>query len=362
MHSAIVLDESGTPAAVADTAQLLNDVKAFADILVASTRPAPSDFSVGMWITAESLPAAISQASSIAASKRVLLVSSALAFNPTDFAKLVPEIESRSLAEHILVAPTTPDAAIDMPEFAPETIVTTLQNYDTIPLLCISTARRTLTDASTASAESAAEILARVLINSLADGDTIRLSSAVTPLVNSHTLTQLCTLSNGAKARCLQMAIDGLNIEELFPRHDWKTFSEESAAASYHALAALFLRFEDPESAAQCLACSEKLEESPRYFALQGLIQQAQGETLGAVANLVSSLQCYEARKVADGKHYLNFTPSDLEVIKTRLAEGLDALNKRDNARALASFSDAVFSFDSFYSEFGVRSALRLKN
>jgi hypothetical protein len=158
------------------------------------------------------------------------------------------------------------------------------------------------------------------------------------------------------------MAIDGLNIEELFPQHDWKSFSQESAAASYHSLAALFLRFQDPESAAQCLACSEKLEESPRYFALQGLIQQAQGETLGAVANLVSSLQCYEARKTTDGKHYLSFTPNNLEVIKTRLAEGLEALNKRDNNRALASFSDAVFSFDSFYSDHGVRNPAEGEN
>jgi hypothetical protein len=153
-----------------------------------------------------------------------------------------------------------------------------------------------------------------------------------------------------------------MNIEELFPRHNWKAFSEESAAASYHSLAALFLRFQDPDSAAQCLACSEKLEESPRYFALQGLIQQAQGETLGAVANLVSSLQCYEARKSADGKHYLNFKPSNLEIVKTRLAEGLDALNKRDNNRALASFSDAVFSFDSFYSEHGVKNPAKTSN
>jgi hypothetical protein len=122
------------------------------------------------------------------------------------------------------------------------------------------------------------------------------------------------------------------------------------------------LRFQDPGSAAQCLACSEKLEESPRYFALQGLIQQAQGETLGAVANLVSSLQCYEARKTTDGKHYLSFTPSNLEVIKTRLAEGLEALNKRDNTRALASFSDAVFSFDSFYSDHGVHNPAESEN
>ncbi len=355
MHSAIIIDESGTQAAVADTIQLLNDVKAFADILVASTRQAPENLSIGMWITADSITSALTQAASIAASKRVLVVSSTLAFSATDLSKLVPEIENRSLSEHIVVALTSQDASIAIPALTPETIVSALQTFDSFPFMCVSTARNTLKSTCSNSAESAAEILAATLIQSISDGDSVRISSIIKPLVNSEYVQQLYTLSNAAKARCLQMATDGLNIEELFPQHNWKLFSKESAAASYHSLAALFLRFEEPEAAAQCLACSEKLEESPRYFALQGLIQQAQGETLGAVANLVSSLQCYEARKTTDGKHYLSFTPSNLEVIKNRLAEGLDALNKRDNTRALASFSDAVFSFDSFYSDHGVR-------
>jgi len=145
-----------------------------------------------------------------------------------------------------------------------------------------------------------------------------------------------------------------MNIEEMFPNHNWITFSKESAAASYHSLAALFLRFEDPASAEECLACSEQLEESPRYFALQGLIQKANGETLGAVANLVSSLQCYEERKTKSGNHYLSFSPGNLDALKAQLADGLDALNKRDNSRALESFSEAVFTFDSFYAEHGV--------
>ncbi len=362
MHSAIVIDEGGTQAAIADTTQLLNDVKAFADILVVSTRPAPENFSVGMWISENSLPAAMAKAASIAASKRVLLVNSALAFNLTDLSKLVPEIETRSMAEHIIVAPVSQDAPIDLPEFSPETIIASLRTYDTFPLLCVSTSRQALTAICTGSSESVAEIIAKTLISCISDGDSVRISSTITPMVSSAAVVQLCTLSNGAKARCLQLAIDGMNIEELFPQHNWKAFSEESAAASYHSLAALFLRFQDPDSAAQCLACSEKLEESPRYFALQGLIQQAQGETLGAVANLVSSLQCYESRKSNDGKHYLNFKPANLEVIKVRLAEGLDALNKRDNARALASFSDAVFSFDTFYSEHGVRNPSESEN
>jgi predicted oxidoreductase len=36
--------------------------------------------------------------------------------------------------------------------------------------------------------------------------------------------------------------------------------------------------------------------------------------------------------------------------------DGLDALNKRDNARALTHFSEAVFNFDPFYADHGVRS------
>lgn len=362
MHSAIVIDESGTQAAAVDTIQLLNDVKSFADILVVSTRQAPANLSLGMWITADSITAALTQATSIAASKRILVVSSTLAFSATDLSKLVPEIENRSLSEHIVVALTSQDESIDIPEMSPDTIVSALQRYDAFPFMCVSTARNTLHSACSDSAESSTEILTATLIQSISDGDSVRISSKIRPLVNAESMKQLCTLTNAAKGRCLQMAIDGLNIEELFPQHNWKSFSQESAAASYHSLAALFLRFQDPESAAQCLACSEKLEESPRYFALQGLIQQAQGETLGAVANLVSSLQCYEARKITDGKHYLSFTPSNLEVIKTRLAEGLEALNKRDNTRALASFSDAVFSFDSFYSDHGVHNPAESEN
>jgi tetratricopeptide (TPR) repeat protein len=147
-----------------------------------------------------------------------------------------------------------------------------------------------------------------------------------------------------------------MNIEELFPQHAWKKFSQESAAAAYHTLAALFLRFGDAEAAVQSLQCSERLEESPRFFALLGLIQQSQGETLGAVANFVSSLQYYEARKKDDGRHYLSFKPENLEIINSRLVDGLNALNQRDNDRALTHFSEAVFNFDPFYAEYGVQS------
>jgi hypothetical protein len=362
MHSAIVIDDSGSHTSVQDTVQMLSDVKSFADIIVVSRRASPDSFPQGIWISAESLVDGLSQAAALAASKRVLIVNTTLAFSFTDLSKLVAEIENRSVLDHIIVAPTADDMVADMPDISPETIVQSINRFDVWPLLCVSTSRYALSVVQSDKVESVAEMVLQALIHSIADGDTVRTSNLISPLIHPAALESTGMLSARAKARALQLAADKMNIEELFPNHNWSTFSQESAAAAYHSLAALFLRFQDPESAAQCLSCSERLEDSPRYFALQGLIQYAQGETLGAVANFVSSLQAYEARKKNDGNHYLNFAPGDLDTIKARMAEGLEALNKRDNARALASFSDAVFNFDSFYRDHGVASTAAPKS
>jgi hypothetical protein len=354
MHTAIVIDETGNQSALQDTTQLLNDVNTFADIIVVSTSARPENLSIGLWISAETLAEGLIRATEMAASKRVLIVSSALAFKFTDLSKLTGEIESCPVLEHIIVAPETEDGMLDIPEIAPESIVSSISRFESWPLLCVATSRYALGAIRLGTALTVTEVLAQALIRATAEGDSVRVLTSITPLVKASTAAAASELSTAARARLLRSAIDALNVEELFPQHNWLTFSQESAAASYHSLAALFLRFSDPASAAECLSCSEQLEESPRYFALQGLIQEAQGETLGAVANLVSSLQCYESRKAKDGKHYLSFSPGNMEILKTRLAEGLDALNKRDNTRALQSFSEAVFTFDSFYAEHGV--------
>lgn len=354
MHTAIVIDETGIQSAVQDTAQLLHDVTTFADIIVVSRNARPESFSNGQWLTADSLVEGLTRATSMAASKRILVVNAALAFNFTDLSKLVAEIEQCSPLEHVIVAPMTAEGASDIPEISPNTIIQSLSRYDSWPMMCLATSRYALNTVRASDAQSVTEMLVQALIRSAADGDSIRISTLITPQANQSTVEELSTLSKSAKARCLRCAADAMNIEEMFPNHNWTTYSQESAAASYHSLSAMFLSLGDTDSAAQCLSCSEQLEESPRYFALQGLIQEAQGETLGAVANLVSSLQCYEARKKNNGSHYLSFTPGNVEVLKVRLAEGLDALNKRDNARALESFSEAVFNFDEFYAQHGV--------
>lgn len=362
MHTAIIIDETGIQSAVQDTAQLLHDVTMFADIIVVSRNERPQSLTFGAWITAESLVEGFRRAVTSAASKRVLVVNSALAFSFTDLSKLVSEIERCSPLEHVIVAPMTSEGTLEVPEMTPESITQSLSRYDSWPLMCVSTSRYALNNTSNDSAQSVNETLVQALIRSSADGDTIKLSSVIAPQANAGTAQTSSLLSQEARARCLRVASDTMNIEEMYPQHNWTTYSQESAAAAYHSLAALFLSLGDAEAAAECLSCSEQLEESPRYFALQGLIQQAQGETLGAVANLVSSLQCYESRKSNDGKHYLSFQPGNVEALKTRLAEGLEALNKRDNARALQSFSEAVFNFDSFYAEHGVTGSRKERN
>ena len=163
----------------------------------------------------------------------------------------------------------------------------------------------------------------------------------------------LCEMSNASLARSLSYMVNSFTIEELFPKHDWKNHTQESAAASYHTLAAYFIRFEDYLNAAECLSISDQFEESPRSFALRALIAFNKGETLGAVANLVSSLQQYEERKKSES-HYVKFSPSNVEIINSSLVSGLDALNNRDNDKALDHFAKAVFNFDGFYAQHGL--------
>jgi len=193
------------------------------------------------------------------------------------------------------------------------------------------------------------EVISKLMIHAVGEAETVARTS-----MNVATSSANVTLDEKARASCLKTLIRSCNIEEIFPHHDWKTHEKESAAASYHTLAALFIRLLDSESALECLRLSDQLEDSPRSLALKGLIALDKGEILGAVANMVSSLQQYEIRKKENEVHYSRFQPSNLEVINDNLNAGLAALNKRDNERALNHFAEAVFNFDPFFNESGV--------
>ena len=153
------------------------------------------------------------------------------------------------------------------------------------------------------------------------------------------------------RAQALKSFISIIPIEDIFPNHAWDAHLNESLAACYHTLAAYFIKLADFDSALDCLRHSDTLEDSPRALALKALISQANGETLGAVANMVSSLQQYEQRKDPSAPHYVSFQPRDIEVVNAKLKDGLEALNRRDNETALNKFTEAVFNFDEFYDD-----------
>jgi hypothetical protein len=285
-----------------------------------------------------------------------VVISSSVAIEAPEFRDFLTSINDSNLREHSIATLTSGGSEIHSLDLAPASLTSSLAKQDVWPLALLATSRSALLLVAQSNAESITELLTQALIRALADGDSIIQAAAVTATIGGESADSLLSLSPDARARCLNTALDAFNIEELFASHNWESYSNEAAAASYHSLAALFLTFGDTASAIQCLNCSEMLEESPRYFALKALIQQAKGETLGAVANLVSSLQCYESRKIDDGKHYLSFKPQNLEVINSSLVEGLNALNKRANEDALTHFSQAVFNFDPFYAEHGVSS------
>ncbi len=356
MLTALVIDDISSQSAVSDKVQSLTDVGSIAEIIVVSKDEQPSSLPSAIWVKGDTLVDAFHKAVSLAASKRVLVMSSALQVESQDLSRLVAEIETSPMVQHTIVCPHSELGELELPQMSPDGIIASLSNFEQWPLLCVATTRVTLSDLKDSPASTYIELLTQALITSMGDGDDIRASSSITPFISSATCRGIAELSDGSRANLLRSTVEAMNIEELFPQHAWREFSQESAAAAYHSLAALFLRFGDPDAAIQSLQCSERLEESPRFFALLGLIQQAQGETLGAVANFVSSLQCYEARKKDDGKHYLSFKPNNLEVINSQLVDGLNALNKRDNDRALTHFSEAVFNFDPFYAQYGVQS------
>lgn len=161
-------------------------------------------------------------------------------------------------------------------------------------------------------------------------------------------------LANSQWASILRHLVASANIEELFPSLAWSAHSKESAAAAYHSLTALFIKFGDVVAANECIALSDNFEDSPRALALRGMIAMMEGETLAAVANMVSSLQQYEISKNGAGSHYLSFTPKSFDQINDSLKAGLEALNQRDNLKALAHFGKAVINFDPFYKEWGI--------
>lgn len=242
---------------------------------------------------------------------------------------------------------------VELPNLSADALVSAFTRTTDWPMLAVSVQRSFLVKEQT-NALSTGEYLGKMLINAIAEGCAINENWAALKVNNSEDLQKYSQLEENQLAECLRHVVTIFNIEDLFPNHPWQQHGNESAAACYHSLSAMFIRLNDAESALECLSLSDQLEDSPRSLALKGLIALNKGETLQAVANMVSSLQVYEKRKVDDTAHYLRFAPQNIEVINNNLQSGLEALNKRDNDTAIGHFSNAVFQFDSFYQEFGL--------
>ncbi len=228
-----------------------------------------------------------------------------------------------------------------------ESLLNTIIARSALPVSAILIKKQSVRRLLAGDAESFAEAMAEIFTRAIADGMLFNYSGHLETDISEEELT------NSSCARCLSIMVNTMTIEELFPLQAWKEHSGESAATSYHTLAAYFMRFDDYVNADECLQLSEQFEESPRALALRALIAFNKGETLGAVANLVSSLQQYEERKKST-THYVKFNPQDIEIINSSLVSGLDALNKRDNQKALDFFAKAVFNFDGFYAQHGL--------
>lgn len=307
------------------------------------------------YATTDFQAASVRHAIAQAQNDRLLLIDLSVSITREAAAALVYEAanERAELVTYFPVADTA--EAIEIPNnMSADQIVPMISAAVNWPLAALATRKVWIAKAEGMVGNDAASLLAGLIVKAIADGERIgRANSSVGWAKNVSSPVGI-NLNATQRANILRVALELCNIEDLFPSFNWKEYGEESAALSYHTLAALFLRLGDSAAAADALALGDRLEDSPRSLALRGMIALRNGETLEAVAQMVSSLQQYELRKKENNRHYVGFTPRDLNVINSSLMKGLEALNKRDNSTAYQCFSEAVFNFDPFYNDYGL--------
>lgn len=279
-----------------------------------------------------------------------LILDARLAPERHELHALLGEMSSIRGADYICGSLRRGTTSITLNDLSAEGLIELLSSAPELPLLCINIRKQSALRIAPFNGENLAEIMARLLMKGALRGQSIVSTSFALNAPHGCSMQ----MSGDSMARILRSLTALVNIEDLFPQHPWSEQEEESAAAAYQTLAALFVRFGDLDGAADCLRISDTLEDSPRSLALKGMIAQLRGETLGAVANMVASLQQYEIRKHENNNHYVQFCPGNVEKISTSMQAGLSALNRADNQTALEYFSQAVFNFDPFFKETGL--------
>ena len=354
MASAILIENGADRATLARALDSLPG--SMRDTVIVIAAAVPEGLSPGQTYISSatnSLAEAIQQAATRANSDMFVFIDSRSTPSTEALTTLVDEMQSTN-SGFGYAAIETGSELITLGDVTADGLVSIFNVTTSWPFMAVAT-RKSIVDAcGRLEGESMTEIMTKLLIESLAQSEATMQSSQSMTMASVAAARNMTEMSALATARCLQRAVDTLNIEDLFPHHAWSAHREESAAASYHSLAAMFIRLGDADSALDCLSLGDQFEDSPRSLALKGIIALDRGETLAAVANMVSSLQQYEIRKKQNNRHYVHFAPRDLAGINDELNAGLAALNKRDNSTALEHFASAVFSFDSFYQEHGV--------
>lgn len=340
-----MIENGADESAVKSSLQSLQQAH-LSDIFLISSKDASSG---ARFISLEgrTLNAAMDEALSLVRNEQIMILDARLALDSAMLKSLMQS--SQPTASIGIFSFTRNGQFIEISEPSTEALFPLLSSSKELPTHAAIVSRRFAMEFKCGVDTSAAELIASMIIKAIVEHEDIsRYEDEIE--IRSRAPS---ALSNQQRANLVHFLVDNNNIEDIFPSHDWVNHQEESAAASYHTLAAMFLSLGDSQSALQALQLGDQFEDSPRALALRALIARQKGEVLGAVANLVTSLQQYEARKKNRG-HYLSFIPSNLEVINSSLSAGLSALNQRDNETALGCFAEAVFNFDSFFKEFGL--------
>jgi|GEM_PF-912435 len=360
MPQVIVIDTEGSEAEVKDLLKSLRDCNDKAGMpspmLIAPSAPSGEDVTAGGFFSCAktSLANCIHTAAEKSTEARLFFINGQVSCTGSQLNQLIMEL-NRSDAHTFFYLPLKGGKGLmDFPPAKAEELVPYLREAPLIPFLGIAMDKTFLKEQSKLDCLSARELVTQLFFLAVSSGRKVNRSSLEISLKLFNIVEDSLRLTDDECARCLKLAAESFNIEDLFPGHNWNKFQNESMAACWHTLGALFLRHGDLESAEDCLKESDKLEDSPRSLALKALISLKRNEVLGAAGNMITSLQQYEARKRSSAEHYLSFNPKDLDKINTNLKTGLEALNRKDNQAAVQHFADAIFQFDSFYHENGI--------
>ena len=362
MAQVIVIDSNTAKSSAKDTLGKLNSLGFSSPLLIADSSPAGLAEEQFLSTQTASLSACLKQAAENSKEDTFIFINGSIVISEEHLSRMLSQATTFKPNNFKYYAIAAKDDIIDFPESSAENLIALFSSAPSIPFLCISMPRAFLRKQTELTGKTAVEAMAQLFILAVAENEEIIKLIEELDIPLSTEASHSLKLTNAGASLCLRTAIEACNIEDLFPNHAWNSYQEESIAACYHTLAAIFIRLDDLTSASECLLYSDELEDSPRSLALKALIAHRRGETLGAVANMISSLQQYEIRKRNDTTHYLSFAPSDFNQINSRLQAGLEALNNRDNSQALSNFAEAVFDFDHFYRETGVDKLGKLIN